>query len=107
MAHLERSPLTIYQPAIDSGVYLRPKPDRRSAVREAQPTIPAALLNVILRRGDDFRQWSIRQRDIGWDCRILSPTSASVSGCQTLDAAVAKRHAWELEIAAARADGWA
>jgi hypothetical protein len=106
MAHLERSPLPIYR-TTDSGVYLRPKPDRRSEARETEPTIPAALLNVTLRRGDDFRQWSIRQRDIGCDCRILSPTSVIVSGCRTVDAAVARKHAWELEIASARADGWA
>lgn len=65
------------------------------------------LLDVTLRRGNDFRQWKIRQRDIGWDCSVLTPTSITVSGCQTADELVAQQRAWETEIATARTDGWA
>ena len=67
----------------------------------------ATLLDVTLRRGDQFRQWRIRQRAVGWDCCVMNLTTMTVSGCDTLDQAIARRLAWESEIAAARADGWA
>lgn len=104
MPHLERS--TTYWTAVVCGPFARPKIDRRKVARESFSS-DATLLNVILRRGDDFRQWSIRPRDIGWDCRFLNTTTITVSGCNTLDDAIAKKHCWEAEIAAARADGWA
>ena len=105
MAHLDRLP-SLTWPAVD-GVYARPKPDRRRFYREPLPTLEPTLLNVILRQGDDFRQWSIRQRDIGWDCRVLSPTAVTVSGCETAAEALAQKRRWESDIAAAKADGWA
>lgn len=61
----------------------------------------------MLRRGDDFRQWMIRPRAIGWKFSVLTPTSVTVSVCETADEAVAQQRAWESEIDAAKADGWA
>ena len=84
--------------------YPAASPQRRTSHRIS---LPVVLLNVTLRRGDEFRQWSIRQRDSGWDCRVLLPTSLTVSACETLDQALARKHEWEAEIVAARADGWA
>jgi hypothetical protein len=90
MAHLERTPSPRYRTS------------------HSIPSLrPAALLDVTLRRGDEFRQWSIRPRDIGWDCRILGADSVIVSGCQTLNDAIVRKHDWEAEIVRARADGWA
>ena len=105
MAHLDRSPAPYWQTS-DPGVCLREKPDRRRAVREDYSTITPRHLNVILRRGDDFRQWMIRQRAIGWGFSILTPTSITVSGCDTAEEAVAQQRAWQSEIDTARADGW-
>ena len=70
------------------------------------PTFSPVLLDVTLRRGDEIRQWSIHPRDIGWDCRVLRPTSITVSGCDSLDQALTQKHEWEAEIIRARADGW-
>ena len=105
MALLDRSQ-SLTWPQMD-GVYARPKPDRRRFYREPIPTLDGTLLNVILRQGDDFRQWSIRKRDIGWDCRVLHPTAITVFGCETDGEALAQKHRWESEIAAAKANGWA
>ena len=105
MAHLDRSP-SLTWPERD-GVYARPKPDRRRFYREPNPTLEATLLNVTLRQSDDFRQWSISKRDLGWDCRVLTPTAITVSGCETDGEALAQKHRWESDIAAAKADGWA
>ena len=66
----------------------------------------ATLLNVTLHRDDDFRHWSIRVRDVGWDCRIICPTSVEGGGCPTHDAALAQKDKWEAQIDADRADGW-
>jgi hypothetical protein len=65
------------------------------------------LLNVTLHRGGEFRQWSIRVRDVGWDCRMMGPGSIMVCGRPTLETALAQRAQWETEIEAAKTEGWA
>jgi hypothetical protein len=106
MAHLDRSPSLTWL-ASDSAVSVRPKPDRRRFYRDPIQTLDDTILNVILRQGEDFRQWSIRQRDLGWECRVLTPTAITVCGCETDAEAIAQKRRWESEIATARADGWA
>lgn len=105
MAHLDRSPSPYWQTS-DPDVCLRGKPERRRVAREGDPKMAPATLNVLLRRGDDYRQWMIRQREVGWGFSVLTPTSVTVSGCETAEEAVAKQRAWESEIDAARAEGW-
>jgi hypothetical protein len=64
------------------------------------------LLDVTLRRQGDRRRWVIVSRDVGWDCRVIGPQFVSVSGCETREAAEAKKLDWEADISVARADGW-
>ena len=82
MAHLDRSP-SLTWPA-DSGVYARPKPDRRRFYRELLPTPLDATA-----------------------CRVLSPTAITLLGCETAGEALAQTRRLESDIAAAKADGWA
>jgi len=68
---------------------------------------PTVLLDTTLRRNGEVRQWIIRSRDVGWDCRVLAPRAITVCGCETLDLALARLGEWNSEIEVARADGWA
>ena len=67
---------------------------------------PTVLLDTTLRRNGEVRQWIIRSRDVGWDCRVLAPSAITVCGCETLDLAMARLSEWNTEIEASRADGW-
>jgi hypothetical protein len=87
-------------------------PSTRDRRRAPVRTIPlsnqaSVLLDVTLRRGDDVRSWTISSAEPdGWSCRLVMPTSVTVSNCSDADAVVAKEREWRAEIEAARADGW-
>jgi len=104
-------------------LHARPKRDRRREPRERSAQIGerpnlrlisvasarrsgATLLDVTLRRGDSVRRWTITSGLDGWSCRVVTPTSVTVSHCGDCDAVVAKEREWSAEIDAARADGW-
>ena len=65
------------------------------------------LLDVVLRRNDDVRRWTIHA-GIGdeWACRLVEPNSVTVFACCSTDEAVAKMRDWQGEIAAAMSEGW-
>ena len=68
---------------------------------------PTVLLDAVLRRDGEVRQWIVRSSDMGgWDCRVLAPGVVTVSGCETLELALSRMREWNTEIEVARSDGW-
>ena len=71
-------------------------------------TPPGVLLDVTLRRDGEVRRWTINQPmlDEGWTCRRVTTQGVTMSGCTTKEEVMAKVREWQLEIEAAKADGW-
>jgi hypothetical protein len=96
----------------DARPYARPKRDRRREPRKPACAVApfnhpgSVLMDVTLRRGDEVRRWTISSELDGWSCRLVTPTSVTVSRCGLGDAVVAKEREWRAEIEAARAEGW-
>jgi hypothetical protein len=68
---------------------------------------PTVLMDATLHRNGEVRRWLVRSCETGWwDCRVLAPGVITVSGCETLDQALARLSEWNTEIEVARSDGW-
>jgi hypothetical protein len=66
------------------------------------------LLDVTLSRDGSFRRWIINAGELPdyWSCRLLTPTSVTVSACFTEADMTARVTAWNAQIAAAKTNGW-
>lgn len=71
-----------------------------------EPPPELVLLDVTLRRNGDEKRWLIASWEHGWHCRIIERHRVTLSNCHTKALALDQKFAWEVEIAAARADGW-
>ena len=66
-----------------------------------------AVLFVTLRKDDAECGWSVAASADGWEWRRWLPGSIQLGGCATRADAIARKIAFEAEIAIARRDGWA
>ena len=64
------------------------------------------MMDVVLRRNGVTRRWTITKWAKGWSFRYIDDDLVSFGGCDTLEAALAQKRAWEAEIIAALANGW-